>query len=112
MAKKSKELLLAEIAYADGRASMFENDDEGTVFLGPELALAKWKEQTGGKKPQPTEIERARKKWTEEGCPTQGTLFGASSGGFGGNWFVFAPDGSYLLKESFEKNFDVKRAGG
>ena len=36
--KKSKELLLAEIAYADGRASMFENDDGdfiGSATDGP-----------------------------------------------------------------------------
>jgi hypothetical protein len=81
---------------------MFEDDDEVSVTAGPAIALAKWKEQTGGKKPQPTDIEQARKKWMAEGCPKEGTFYPSY---LSGNWYVFAPNGDHLLKESFEKNF-------
>jgi hypothetical protein len=96
--KKSKEQLLAEIAFDAGRASMFESDYDMHVKFGAKIALAKWKEQTGGKKPEPSDIERARKQWISNGSPKEGIRFGSC-------WYLFAPDGSYLLKESFDKNF-------
>lgn len=100
--KKSKELLLAAIAYAAGRKDALQDaysgDEAEIVRMGASIALARWKEQTGGKKPQPSEIELARKKWTVEGCPPEGTVYARDR-------YFFDPDGSYNIVKSFDANF-------
>ena len=61
--KKSKELLLAEIAYADGyhfgRVNVGGDVDEAELNRGAAIALTKWKEETGWKKHRPSYIEHA-----------------------------------------------------
>ena len=99
--KKSKEQQLADIAFAAGRATLFESDDEMTVAFGPEIALAKWKEQTGGRKLEPSDIERARRQWIANGRPKEGIFYPLPEG----NWYLFDSDSNWLLKESTEKNF-------
>lgn len=101
--KKSKELLLAEIAYRSGREdairqTFVDGDEEAIVSVGAQFALAKWKEQTGGKKKPPTQIKLARNKWEAEGRRPEGTLFD-------GAHYQFAPDGTYRLPETLLKNF-------
>ena len=77
--RKSKELLLAEIAYACGRKDALgdavNGDEEEIVRIGGSLALAEWKKQTGGRKPAPTILDLAFKKWTEDGRPPSGTVY-------------------------------------
>jgi hypothetical protein len=101
--KKSKEQLLAEIAFASGRNSMFESDNAAEVVLGAEIAVAKWKEQTGGRKPKPREIDRARQQWIADGRPKEGTLYPRPLG----YWYVFSSNDDWLLKESLEKNANL-----
>ena len=113
MAKnKSKERLLAEIAYAAGyryARAVEGNADEEELNTGAASALAKWNEETGGRKHVPDNVERARAKWQAEGRPPEGTVFGAWPAapgleGFVGVSYVFKPNGDYDLTKSFEKN--------
>jgi len=101
---KSKEQQLAEIAFAAGRATMFESDDDVDLLLGPKIALAKWKEQCETKKHGPRSIELAHRQWVANGSPKEG-IFTGPAGGLGWKWYVFAPNGDYLLAETLEKNF-------
>jgi hypothetical protein len=108
---KSKDTLLAEIAYRDGRTDALttegivdlDHEDE-IVEAGAALSLKKWKEQTGGKKPQPSDIQIARKEWIAKGKPPEGIRQRT------GTWFIFKKtddeqDGEYDVTASLMKNF-------
>jgi hypothetical protein len=97
--KKSKEFLLAEIAYAAGRKDdrVFKGNEKEIVRIGAEVALKKWKEQTGGKKPLPSLVELARKKWEAEGSRPEGTWFSSLQ-------YKFTPDGDLDMVETFDAN--------
>ncbi len=106
--EKSKDERLAEIAFAAGRALWFAPDDDAEVIQGPATALKKWKAELGGRKPEPSVYELARRQWIAAGRPPEGIFYGAfptKEGMLGGNWFVFSPDGVWLQKESTVKNF-------
>jgi hypothetical protein len=110
--KKSKDLLLAEIAFAAGRAAMFSSDDDMDVMYGPEIAFKKWKEQTGGRAHVPYVIDKALEKWIAAGSPKEGIFYGdviINGERIGGQWYVFSPDGEYLLSASFDKNIGTAR---
>jgi len=92
--KKSKEFLLAEIAFAAGRDSMYDTDYE--VRTGAERALAEWKRQVA----EPSPLDRARAAWTAAGRPKEGVFFRDA-------WYLFSSDGSWLQKESTMKNFGL-----
>ncbi len=108
--KKSKELLLAEIAYADGRKDAIgdthSGDEEEIVRIGAAIALAKWKKSTGGRKPEPTTDDLAFKKWTEEGRPVQGTFYN-------GIRYKCTAEANCTFSVSYEEGslFDVAKAG-
>jgi hypothetical protein len=98
--KKSKELLLAEMAFRDGvtvgLASVGADQEQidEMVEPGASFSLKKWKEQTCGKrKPQIDDIEQAHKAWTAAGKPDNGLWFE-------GYLYKFKPDGTFDLPKS------------
>jgi hypothetical protein len=106
---KGKDTLLAEIAYRDGVMAALDGIDDvsaidAMVESGAEIALKKWKDQTGGKKPQPTDVEIMRKEWIARGKPPEGIRQRT------GTWFIFRKtddesDGEYDVTASLMKNF-------
>jgi hypothetical protein len=98
--KKSKELLLAEIAYRDGVTTGLasvgadqEQIDEMIELAAP-LSLKKWKEQACvPRKPEIDDIEQAHKAWTAAGKPDNGIWFQ-------GYLYKFKPDGTFDLPKS------------
>jgi hypothetical protein len=109
---KGKDQLLAEIAYRDGAMAVLGLDDvvdesaiDAMVETGADIALKKWKEQTGGKKPQPTDVEIARKDWIAAGKPKEGIRRRS------GTTFIFkktddeSSDGEYDVAASLKANF-------
>jgi len=99
--KKSKEFRLAEIAYALGRdhalTGELSGEENTLVEMGAVTAIAKWKEETGGRKKQPSSIDRACKKWKQMGQPAEGVMFGGAR-------YLFEPDGEFNLLRNFEAN--------
>jgi hypothetical protein len=105
MAKnKPKDLLLAEIAYRAGRIDALTTEgvvdiaDEEAVEAGAARALKQWKEETGGRKSQPSEIEIAHKEWEAAGKPPEGIRRNS------GTVYIFKPNGAWDELASFDAN--------
>jgi hypothetical protein len=107
---KGKDTLLAEIAYRDGAMAALGLDVvdmnalDAMVETGADIAVKKWKEQTGGRKIQPTDVEIARKEWIAAGKPKEGIRRRS------GTTFIFKKtddesDGEYDVAASLNANF-------
>lgn len=111
MAKnKSKELLLAEIAYRAGVMDALAIQGivelehvDAMVVAGAALALKKWKAQTGGRAPKPSEVQIARRDWEAAGKPPEGIQRSDS-----GRWYKFKPNGEYDISATLLANANIE----